>query len=270
MTTNPAPQLGRNAAHWRQTLSRVTANWHFKRRVTTPDGGFDLYVSPGSALSVMDPRGVAVDPVHVRFISRWVEPTSVVWDIGGNQGLFGFPAALKASRGQVYIFEPDVQLGYYLIRSMRRDANAKLPIQLMPMALSDSDGVAEFLISALGKSMNKLAGAAPWHDGLYIASEKRAVATLRIDSIAKTLRAPDIIKIDVEGAELRVLEGGRQTIAAARPIMLIESPKEISAGIKAFLDSLDYVIADGAAETPALIAEPVWDTVAIPKEKWRA
>jgi FkbM family methyltransferase len=35
---------------------------------------------------------------------------SVVWDVGSNLGLFALPAALKAARGQVYAFEPDVDL----------------------------------------------------------------------------------------------------------------------------------------------------------------
>ena len=71
---------------------------------------FDAYVSPGCQLNVLDPRGVPVDPVHSRFIARWVKSDSVVWDVGGNIGLFAIPAALKSRQSQVNSFEPDFDL----------------------------------------------------------------------------------------------------------------------------------------------------------------
>ena len=269
MDIEPAPRMGRFAPLWRRLAYRAFDGRFFRRRLRTPDGSCDVYVSPGCQLSVLDPRGVPVDPVHTRFIARWVQPGSVVWDVGGNMGLFAFPAALKAAQGQVYTFEPDVELARTLLRSMRRAHNKALPVSLMPFALSDTEGMAEFLIAKHGRSMNKLAGMGEWHDDLFEASEKRSVATLRMDLVAKTCRAPDIIKIDVEGAEMRVLEGGRATIASARPVILVEGPDQIWPQLKAYFHDLDYVMYDGHAEHAVLIDTPVWDTVAVPREKWR-
>lgn len=262
-------RMGRFAPLWRRLAFRAGSGLFFRRRARTSDGSFDIYVSPGCQLSVLDPRGVPIDPVHTRFIARWVEPDSVVWDVGGNMGLFAFPAALKAKNGQVYSFEPDVELARYLILSLRRRHNASIPLSVLPVALSDSESIADFLIAEHGRSMNKIAGVGEWHDDLFVAKEKRHVATMRIDLAAKSLRPPDIVKIDVEGAEMRVLEGGRQTISAARPIILVEGPQQIWAELKAFFRDLDYVMYDGHAEQPVLIDMPVWDTVAVPREKWR-
>jgi FkbM family methyltransferase len=210
---------------------------------------------------------VPVDPVHARFIDRWVQRDSIVWDVGGNMGLFSFPAALKASAGHVYSFEPDVDLARNLIRSLAR--NPALKITVSPAALSDADGMASFLIAAYGRSMNKLDGVGPWHDDLFVASQKRSVATLRMDTVAKSFQLPNIIKIDVEGAEMKVLGGGRETIARARPVILIEGPKELWSQMTEFFRGLDYILYDGQAENPAALDEPVWDTVAVPHEKWR-
>ncbi len=43
-----------------------------------------------------------------------------------------------------------------------------------------------------------------------------------LDECAAKLEPPDLIKVDVEGAELEVLEGARELIAGRRPAMIIE------------------------------------------------
>ena len=59
------------------------------------------------------------------------------------------------------------------------------------------------------------------------------------------------------------------SIAKARPVMLIEGPKELGPAMKAYLSALDYVMVDGFVDNPALIDEIAWDTVAIPRERWK-
>ncbi len=266
----PQIKMGRFFPLWRRMAYRLFANHAFLRTVATDDGKFDAYVTAGAQLSVLRPFGVEIDPVHRRFIARWVKPDSVIWDVGANMGLFAFPAALRASRGQVYAFEPDVELAANLIRSLRRSRNKRLPVTVAPFALSDREGAARFQISAYGRSMNKLEGLGSWHDHLFVASETRVVATLRFDLVAEVCRPPDIVKIDVEGAEMMVLTGGRATIKEHRPVMLIEGPNELADAMRSFLVDLDYVIVDGASETFAVVDRPVWDTLAVPREKWIA
>jgi FkbM family methyltransferase len=261
-------RMGRFAPAWRRALYRVFDATSFLRRVRTPDGSFEAYVSPGAQLRVLSPRGVPIDPVHQRFITRWVESTSVVWDVGGNMGLFSFPAALRAREGQVYTFEPDVELARNLIRSTRRPRNRNLHVTVFSFALSDGDGTADFLIAAYGRSMNKLDGVGAWHDNLFVTSEKRAVGTYRIDTVAKSRQPPSVLKIDVEGAEMKVLEGGYETISRYRPAILIEGPKELWSQMVAFFKDLNYIVYDGQAQNPVILDAPVWDTVAIPREKW--
>jgi FkbM family methyltransferase len=217
-------------------------------------------------LSVLK-ASLPIDPVHARFIARWVQPDSIVWDVGGNMGLFCFPAALKARAGHVYTFEPDVDLACNLIRSLAR--NPALNVTVSSVALSDADGITSFLIAAHGRARNKLDGAGPWHDDLFVASEKRSVASLRLDTAAKSFPLPNIIKIDVEGAEMKVLEGGRETIARARPVILVEGPSQLWPQMTAFFQTLDYILCDGRAENPIVLDQPVWDTVAVPRDSWR-
>ena len=258
---------GRAAPLWRRATSRALDGTYFRRRVTTPDGVFDALLSPGSQLRVLDPRGVPLEAAHLRFIARWIAPDAVVWDVGGNLGLFAFPAALKARAGRTIVFEPDIDIARLLMRSAGLRRNRALAVSVVPVALADRDGVSELLISAYGRAMNKIAGMAPWHDHVYVSHERRQVPTFRVDTLARQLAPPTVIKIDVEGAEMQVLAGGRETIARQRPVLLIEVPQEIGAALAGYFAELDYVLTDALADDLRPIETPVWDTVAVPRER---
>lgn len=43
-----------------------------------------------------------------------------------------------------------------------------------------------------------------------------------LDGVAASLPAPDLIKIDVEGAEVEVLRGGLQLLSTTRPSLIVE------------------------------------------------
>jgi FkbM family methyltransferase len=249
-------------------LFKLFASRYFRRKCQTDDGVFQAYVSPSSFLKVLNPRISLVDRIHQRFIRDWLTPDGVVWDIGSNLGLFSLPAALKVIRGQVYAFEPDVDLAGNLLRSLRLDGNKELHIAVLCVAVSNADGASAFQISKFSRAMNKLEAVGKWHDSQVAFEELRSVVTMRIDTLSKTLVPPTAIKIDVEGAEMEVLEGGEATIRNYRPTMLVEGPSELKDPMRAFFEKHDYVILDGAAEHQSPLQEPVWDTVAVPREKF--
>ena len=66
---------------------------------------------------------------------------------------------------------------------------------------------------------------------------REAAPTLTIDSFAMTV---DLIKLDVEGMELRALQGGRQTIARDKPIHFFGIHKSRWAAIAGFLGQQGY------------------------------
>ena len=245
-------------------MLRALAPVYLRRRGVTPDGVFETYVSGGSSLKMLDPRGLPLDPVHRAFIRDWVKPDSIVWDIGANFGLFAFPAALKARNGKVFAFEPDADVAGSIARGVALTANKGLNLSVMPFAVSDRDGTATFEVSAHGTAMSRLKGEGPWHT--VKAREIRSVTTHMIDTLASTLSAPSIIKIDVEGAEVKVLMGGRETIGRCCPVMLIEGPSELWDTLGAFLRDHDYVMLDGAGDGHKPLEHPVWDTVAVPRK----
>jgi FkbM family methyltransferase len=259
--------IGAQSSFWRRMLFRSFGSTYFCRKGRTADGDFAVFVSPNSYLRVLNLRESLVDPVHQRFIRDWIGPDAVVWDIGTNLGLFAIPAALKARRGRVYGFEPDVDLAANLMRSLRLPENAGLSVSLFCLAISNLDGTAGFQISKFSRAMNKLESLGKWNDRSIVVEELRSVPTMRIDTLAQTLSPPTVIKIDVEGAEIQVLEGGEATISRYRPTMLVEGPHELWPQMGRFFGEHRYVMFDGRSEDRCPLNEPVWDTVAVPKEK---
>ena len=77
---------------------------------------------------------------------------------------------------------------------------------------------------------------------------------------------PSVIKIDVEGAELEVLEGARELFEACRPVVLCEVIPASAPAVTDFFVSRGYEIFDGEKhrdDRHPLSTAP-WSTVAIP------
>jgi hypothetical protein len=98
--------------------------------------------------------------------------------------------------------------------------------------------------------------------------ETQTVLTVSIDWLATQILAPDVIKIDAEGAELRILSGARELLASKRPRIICEVGKENEDGVASLLGDLGYVLYDGAV--PKRERKPVsgapWTTLALPLE----
>jgi hypothetical protein len=75
------------------------------------------------------------------------------------------------------------------------------------------------------------------------------VKTETIDSVAKADKTPSLIKIDVEGHEVEVLQGGRNTLNEAKPLLIIESFPPKQSTILSLLHELGYRSMDADRHT---------------------
>lgn len=157
-------------------------------------------------------KGVPYEQDMLRDIASRVQPGELVLDIGANIG--NHALYLAAIGGcEVEAFEPNAQLCEALRESVRRnDFGQRLHVH--QLGLGRTEGVAEF------------AGYLPDNLGaqqLALGAGTLVVKPLDGFAFARPVRA---MKIDVEGMELDVLEGGRQLIARDRPILYIECATE--------------------------------------------
>lgn len=261
-----APQAALMGAA-RKTLERLARGRVLRRRLPAAVGGRPLYVSPDSALSFLRAGDAAFDTMLLKLARRLVKPSSVVWDVGANVGVFTFAAAALASKGTIVAVEPDPFLAGLLRRSSRLKENAGSDVRVLSAAISDRDGVAELSIAGRGRSANTIAGAAVGTQRGGV-REAMTVPTLTLDTLLGHFGAPQVVKIDVEGAEAMVMRGAARLLAEARPTLVIEVSRTNVPAVSSALVAARYALYD--AESDA--AEPerretcAWNTLAIPLE----
>ena len=73
--------------------------------------------------------------------------------------------------------------------------------------------------------------------------------TETIDSVVRQNRPPSLIKIDVEGHEIEVLQGGKNTLSEVKPILIIESFPPKQPTVLSLLDELGYRYIDADYHT---------------------
>lgn len=147
------------------------------------------------------------------------------WDVGAH---VGYHSLVFAGLGaQVLAFEPNQHNAARLRAHLERNPTLARNIRHLAVAVSDQDGEMAFVQSGDmkgGSSGSHLAaGLPPLAPRVYAASERLMVPTVRMDTlIDRGERAPDVIKIDVEGAELLALQGARRLLVEKKPLLLIE------------------------------------------------
>lgn len=246
----------------RSMAEQLTHRIVLRRRLPRPFHQVRFYTSSEAGLRYLRPRLTGVDPPLLRLVELTVAPGSVVWDIGANVGLFSLAAAAAAGKdGLVLAVEPDSWLVNLLRRSQA--ANAGLAqVHVLPIAVSDTNGVSRFSIARRNRSTNFLDGYGSTQTGG--ARRVDLVPTGTLDWLAGYFPLPDVLKIDIEGAELLALAGGHQVLAH-RPKLICEVAGENAEQVRDLLRPHGYVFYDGDAADPlcAPVPDPPYLTLGI-------
>jgi FkbM family methyltransferase len=190
----------------------------FKRKLPSEFGKTALYVSADARLQQLKFGRKAFDEELLKIAAKEIKSESVVWDIGANIGVFTFAAASIAYKGSVLAVEADTFLVQLLKKSCYLKENRDLNVQVLPTAISNHDGVEMFLIANTARAGNCLETSAVRYPMMEGVREKLLVPTLTMDTLLNHFAAPNFIKLDVEGAELNLLEGARKVLEFVRPV----------------------------------------------------
>ena len=215
-----------------------------------------------------------------KFYRGFLSEGDICIDVGAHEGRHLFPMIeCIGPAGRALAFEPIPWLAQALAKKIS-EAGYGGRVSVNQMALSNTEGETTFMV----------AEDAPGYSGILqrqydVPTRVSEINVLlgRLDTFASSLDRLDYLKIDAEGAEWHILQGGMSTLARLQPVITFEfgessyrpykvDPLEVHAA----LAGLDYRILDikgreltGPEFRDSSMRQEVWDYVAIPASEGR-
>lgn len=164
----------------------------------------------------------------------------IIYDIGSNIGTWTLLAKSVLPQAVVHAFEP---LSFH-ISSFNENCKALKDVHLHPYCAGNENGTGTINISSFSDSSSLLSATPLEFEHFNIQKEKEEQVEIKrladlIDD--KSLPAPDVIKLDVQGFELEVLKGLGNWLNSAKYIICEVSFKEYYYGQAQFLDIANYL-----------------------------
>lgn len=158
-----------------------------------------------------------------------IKPDQVVFDIGANVGFYTLLAAKAVGpQGRVVAFEPLPKNLHYLRQHVLLNRLDNVVI-IEPIAVADQPGRARFSLSRHA-AMNRLT-----EEG-----ELEVIVSTLDTEATKLGLVPNVLKVDVEGAELKLLQGAAKTLMHHPTILLATHGDALRLGCIEYLESLNY------------------------------
>lgn len=174
---------------------------------------------------------------HVQDTLANVTPTGgVVYDIGANVGFFTLLASrLVGPSGAVVAFEPVRENVRVLERNLQM--NPSTNVRVRPEAVGDRPGEAE-LVNADNSVAARLRGPGDEADAIVT-----RVPVVSLDDLVRdgVIPPPDVVKVDVEGAEVSVLRGMASILHEMAPTIVCETHGTLAAVVRE-LDAAGYEV----------------------------
>ncbi len=185
-----------------------------------PYYGERVYFPKDSFLFRLACRQGTYEHSNVRLLLRLVEPGSTFLDIGANIGLMALPVLRGQPACRVVSYEPSPATYPFLRRTALRSSHRDR-WQVVEQALGARVGELDFHVAGAGMGA---------FDGFHetgragVATRVLRVPVTTVDEEWRSLGKPrvSVMKVDVEGAELEVLEGAAQCISTQAPHILVE------------------------------------------------
>ena len=185
-------------------------------KVRIPGGAQLRLLNPMDFMQLWLMSNCGYEPDCTALLLAALEPGMVFFDVGANLGYYTLLASSKIETvGQVHAFEPSPAQFKHL--SLNVQLNRASNVTLNNCALDENSGERDlFLTTGWNQGLHSL-GRGDQH------SRSCRVQCLTLDGYVAGigLTRLDVLKIDVEGAEMLVLHGAEQTLSTLSPALVL-------------------------------------------------
>jgi len=192
--------------------------------------------------------GLRCETHEVTFILSALEQGMIFFDVGANAGLFAISAAKKIGGKKVFAFEPCSSTFELLKRNIL--LNQLADVNALDTGLGDSVGEGVLQINARGKDGLNTLGKATHPHSQVVGQEDVRITTVDVFMDEHSVPRVDVMKADIEGAELMLFRGARNLLERTdAPLILYEGFGFLTRGfgyhpveILWFLESCGYTL----------------------------
>ena len=163
------------------------------------------------------------EPEVTNILQTRCQPGSVVFDLGANLGYHTLNLSrLVGTSGRVEAFEADPDSAAMLQKTIAYNKIKNTSVQ--PYAVTDSAGQAEFISMGMGDGLAHLAHIDAGDPHTNSNRTRKMVSTIAIDDFVfhRQIGRVDLIKIDIEGAEILAFKGMEKTLRNLHPTIVCE------------------------------------------------
>ncbi len=169
-------------------------------------------------------KGVWIE-FDVSMLAYLISPDAVCLDVGANIGMVTIPLSMLAPKGHVYAFEGSPETTLALQETVKANGLSNVSVfntvvgkdreQVKFFDTPEVRSSGHYIPLSLEREVTSL-----WQDSLKVLTCETNSIDHLVDELG--MERVDFIKLDVEGAELDVLAGARETLRRFKPIVMME------------------------------------------------
>lgn len=193
------------------------------------------------------------DPNMIVVLKAFLKPGDTLLDVGANCGYISLPL-IKAigDNGKIIAIEPSTRDYKRLIENISINKLSEI-VKPVKFAMGDRVGSKTMLIASEERSASNTLGMKFAFQGIEKETTEDVNVTT-IDNIVnmENLTKVNVIKLDVEGSEVRCLEGAKDTLANFKPVIVMSVNRDALGHSKRTVEQMEKILKENGYKTYGL------------------